>query len=36
MSKECILSIFIKNTEPSETILGNSSVEYSAVLRFAV
>jgi hypothetical protein len=36
MSMECILSIFIKKTEPSETTLGNSAVEYSAVLRFAV
>jgi hypothetical protein len=36
MLKECIQSIFIKKTEPSETILRNSAVEYSTVLRFAV
>jgi hypothetical protein len=36
MSMECILSIFIKKAEPSETALGNSAVECSAVLRFTV
>ncbi len=36
MSKEGILSIFIKKAERSDSILRNSAVHHSAVLRFAV
>ncbi len=36
MSKEGILSIFSKKIERSDSILRNSAVRYSAVLRFAV
>ena len=35
MSKEWTLSTIIRPFELSETILRNSAVEYSAVLRFA-
>jgi hypothetical protein len=36
MLKECILFIFIKKTESSETTVRNSAVQYSAVLRLVV